>query len=207
MGKPGQPDEYFTIGKIYGPAEIKEKGSRFVAYLYPASSSVEIDSIIVSLRKKYHDATHVCFAFRLGKGTEAYFRSSDDGEPSGTAGLPIYNEIKSKKYLNVLAVVIRYFGGTRLGPGGLARAYAAAARKVIEKSTTLTVRIKKEFSLEFPYHFTGDIMKIIHRFGLDVLNQKYTDMGVSIILAIPVARVKEVEKMLTDISKGQLEMK
>jgi uncharacterized YigZ family protein len=204
MVKKNQPEGYFTIGKIYGPEEIKEKGSRFLAYLYPVATAAEIDSIIVDLRKKYHDATHVCFAFRLGKGTEEYFRCSDDGEPGGTAGFPIYNEIKSKEYLNVLVVVIRYFGGTKLGTGGLARTYAAAARKIIEKAKTLTVRITKEISLEFPYDFTGEIMKIIHRFALDIVKQEYTDRGVSINLAVPVARVKEVEKTLTDISKGQL---
>ena len=199
-----QPESYFTIDKIFGPEEIKEKGSRFLAYFYPVTTAVESDSIIADLRKKYHDATHVCFAFRLGKGTEEYFRFGDDGEPGGTAGPPIYTEIKSKEYLNVLAVVIRYFGGTKLGIGGLARTYAAAARKVIEKAKPLTVRISKEISLEFPYDFTGEIMKVIHRFTLDVVKQEYTGSGVSIILAVPVGRLKEVEKTLTDISKGQL---
>lgn len=204
MVKENLPERYFTIGKIYGPEEIKEKGSRFLAYLYPVATAAEIDSIIAELRKKYHDATHVCFAFRLGKGTEAYFRSSDDGEPSGTAGLPIYNEIKNKEYLNVLAVVIRYFGGTKLGTGGLARAYAAATRKIIERAKTLTIRIKKEISLEFPYQFAGEIMKVIHRSALDIVKQEYTGTGVSLKLAVPVTRVKEVEKTLADISKGQL---
>jgi uncharacterized YigZ family protein len=204
MVKKNQAQGYFTIGKIYGPEEIKERGSRFIAYLYPVSTAAESDSIIVDLRKKYHDATHVCFAFRLGKGTEEYFRCSDDGEPGGTAGIPIYNEIKKKEYLNVLAVVIRYFGGTKLGTGGLARTYAAAARKVIEKAKTSTVHIKKEVSLDFPYDFTGEIMKIIHRFALDIVKQEYTGRGVSIKLAVPIARVEEVEKTLADISKGQL---
>ncbi len=207
MIEENQPEEYFTVDKIYGPEEIKEKGSRFLAYLFPVSTTAEIDSIIVDLRKKYHDATHVCFAFRLGKGTEEYFRSSDDGEPSGTAGLPIYNEIKSKEYFNVLAVVVRYFGGTKLGTGGLARTYAAAARKVIESAKTLTIRITKEISLEFPYDFTGEIMKVVHRFALDIVKQEYTGRGVSITLAVPIARVKEVEKTLTDVSKGHLKFR
>jgi uncharacterized YigZ family protein len=204
MANENQPDEYFTIDKVYGPEEIKEKGSRFLAYFYPVTTAAESDLIIADLRKKYHDASHVCFAFRLGKGTEEYYRCSDDGEPGGTAGLPLYNEIKGKEYLNVLAVVVRYFGGTKLGIGGLARAYAAAARKVIEKAKTITVRITKEISLEFPYDFTGEIMKIIHRFSLDIVRQEYTGSGVSITLAVPAARLKEVEKTLTDISKGQL---
>jgi uncharacterized YigZ family protein len=207
MVNENQPDEYFTIGKVYGPEEIKEKGSRFLAYFYPVTTAAESDLIIADLRKKYHDATHVCFAFRLGKGTEEYFRCSDDGEPGGTAGLPIYNEIKGKEYLNVLVVVVRYFGGTKLGIGGLARTYAAAARKVIAKAKALTVRITKEISLEFPYDFTGEIMKIIHRFSLDIVRQEYTDSGVFIILAVPAARLKEVEKTLADVSKGQLKFR
>jgi len=204
MVKPDQPDEYFTIGKIYGPEEIKEKGSRFLAYLFPVATAAESDSIIAGLRKKYHDATHVCFAYRLGKGIEEYFRYSDDGEPGGTAGLPIYMEIKNREYFNVLAAVIRYFGGIKLGTGGLARAYAAAVRKIIEKAKTLTVRITREISLEFPYDFTGEIMKIIHRFALDIVKQDYTAAGVSITLAVPITRLQEVEKTLTDTSKGQL---
>jgi uncharacterized YigZ family protein len=207
MVKQDQPDEYFTIGKIYGPEEIKEKGSRFLAYLFPVATAAESDSIIAGLRKKYHDATHVCFAYRLGKGIEEYFRYSDDGEPGGTAGLPIYHEIKNREYFNVLAAVTRYFGGIKLGTGGLARAYAAAVRKVIEKAETLTVRIAREISLEFPYDFTGEIMKIIHRFALDIVRQDYTAAGVSIILAVPITRLKEVEKTITDISKGQLKFR
>ncbi len=204
MVKQDQPDEYFTIGKIYGPEEIKEKGSRFLAYLFPVATAAESDSIIAGLRKKYHDATHVCFAYRLGKGIEEYFRYSDDGEPSGTAGLPLYMEIKNREYFNVLTAVTRYFGGIKLGTGGLARAYAAAVRKVIEKAKTLTVRITREISLEFPYDFTGEIMKVIHRFSLDIVRQDYTAAGVSMTLAVPVTRLQEVEKTLTDISKGQL---
>lgn len=204
MVEENKAEKFFTIDKIYGPEEIKEKGSRFLAYLFPVSTVEEIDLIIVDLRKKYYDASHVCFAYRLKQGNEEYFRSSDDGEPSGTAGIPIYNEIKSRDYLNVLAVVIRYFGGTKLGTGGLARTYAAAARNVVEKAATITIYIKKEVSLNFPYDFTGEIMKIINRFGLDILKQEYTGKGVSIKLNVPVALVKEVEKILSDYSKGQL---
>ncbi|UCH98367.1 MAG: YigZ family protein [Candidatus Aminicenantes bacterium] len=205
MVKENQLQRFFTIAKTYGPEEIKEKGSRFIAYLYPAATAKEAESIIAGLRKKYHDATHVCFAYRLGKGKEEYSRSSDDGEPGGTAGLPIYYEIKNKDYLNVLAVVIRYFGGTKLGSGGLARAYAAAARKVIETAKTLTIDIKKEVSLDFSYDFLGEIMNLVHRFSLEIVKQEYTARGISMKLAVPIAQMEEVTNVLARISSGKLQ--
>lgn len=200
--------EFFsTVGKAYGPGEVKEKGSRFTAYLYPVSTAEEADAITAGLRKKYHDASHVCCAFRLGKGKEDYSRFSDDGEPGGTAGLPIYNEIKSKDYFNVLAVVIRYFGGTKLGTGGLARAYAAAARKVIDTAETVTIYIKKEVAIDLPYHFTGEIMQVINRFSLEVVNREYTADGISMKLAVPIAVMAGVAQAVSDISSGKLKFR
>lgn len=197
-------DFFLTVGKAYGPEELKEKGSRFISYLYPVTTAEEAGAIVAGLRKEYHDATHVCFALRLRTGNEEYFRFSDDGEPGGTAGLPIYNEIKSKDYFNVLAVVTRYFGGTKLGTGGLARAYGGAAGKVIAISETVTIYIKKEVSLDFPHRLTGEIMQIVNRFSLEVIERQYTAKGVSMKLAIPIARVEKVARALSEKSSGTL---
>ena len=199
-----EKESFHTVGKAYGPEEIKEKGSRFISYLYPITSAEEAEGIIAALRKEYHDATHVCYAFRLGEGNEEYSRFSDDGEPGSTAGLPIYNAIKANDYFNVLAVVVRYFGGTKLGTGGLARAYGAAARKVIDSAETVTIHIKKEVSLDFPYPFTGEIMQIVNRFSLQVVNREYTSKGVSIKLAVPVARIEDVARGISEASGGKL---
>jgi uncharacterized YigZ family protein len=198
--------EFLTVDRRYGPVELKEKGSRFIAYLFPVCNQVEAEAEIAGLRKQYHDASHVCFAFRLGEGREDYFRYNDDGEPSGTAGLPIYNEIKGKDYLNVLAAVVRYFGGTKLGTGGLARAYAAAAQLVLARSQPLLSVVKKEASLTFPYDFTGEVMHLVRTFSLDILSQHYTDQGVHLRLHIPLPALEDLTRALTQKSAGHLKL-
>lgn len=197
-------ETFSTVDKTYGPEEIKEKGSRFISYLYPVETKEAADAVIVVLRKKYYDATHVCFAYRLGKGEEQYFRFNDDGEPSGTAGLPIYNEIKSKEYFNVLAAVVRYFGGVKLGTGGLTRAYGQAAAKVLNISTKITVHIKQKISVSFPFHFTGEIMQVVNRFSLDILKQEYSADGIQMQLDVPVGKVTEVTKQVIERSSGKI---
>ncbi len=201
-------DFFSTVNSACGPGEFKEKGSRFIAYLYPVTSAEEAHARVAQLRKQYRDASHVCFAFRLadGAGEETYFRFSDDGEPGSTAGLPIYNEIKSKKYLNVLTAVIRYFGGTKLGTGGLVRAYAAAARQVLDGSEPVTIYIKKEISFEFPFQLTGDVMQVVNRFSLDILKREYGAGGVSMTLAVPLTRLEAVEKAISDIGRGKIKL-
>lgn len=201
-------ENYLTVesGRVLGPEELREKGSRFFAYLYEVKTAEQADAAIASLWKKYHDATHVCFAFRLGEGSETYFRYNDDGEPSGTAGAPIYNEIKSKDFFNVLVAVVRYYGGTKLGTGGLARAYGGSARLLLNTVKPLTIHIKKEASLTFPYDLTGDVMPLIQRFGLEIKKQDYTADGVAMTLGIPVARVDETARAVIDATNGKLKL-
>lgn len=206
-GMSGVIETYFTIDKKCGPEEIKEKGSRFIAYLYPAGTKEAADLIIAGLRKKYYDASHVCFAYRLGEGHETYSRYNDDGEPSGTAGPPIYHEIKSKQYFNVLAVVVRYFGGTKLGTGGLTRAYGQAAKKVLDLSKRITVHVKQRVSVSFPFDFTGEIMQLVNRFSLDIVNQDYSADGIVMKLDVPVGKVAEAAKQIVDRSGGKIRLK
>lgn len=199
-------ETYYTIDKQYGPQEFKEKGSRFISYLYPVRTAEQGNSIIEGLRKKYFDSTHVCFAFRLGEGEEVYFRYNDDGEPSGTAGVPIYNEIRSKEYFNVLAAVVRYYGGTKLGTGGLARAYGHGAKLVLDISQKITVTIKQRKSVSFPFDFTGEIMQMINRFGLEIVKQDYTADGIHMQIDIPVAKVDLVSQELINRSAGKIKL-
>ena len=195
---------YYTVDRSYGPEEIKEKGSRFISYLYPVETKEAVDGFIGALRKKYYDATHVCFAFRLGKGEEQCIRYNDDGEPSGTAGLPIYNEIRSKDYFNVLTAVVRYFGGIKLGTGGLTRAYGQAAWKVLEISAKVTIHIKQKVSLSFPFNFTGEIMQIVNRFSLDILKQEYSADGIHMQLDVPVGKIDDITKLIIERSNGKI---
>ncbi len=200
-------ESFNTLHCAYGPEEFKEKGSRFISYAYPVTSQEAVDAIIGGLWKRYHDATHVCYAFRLGNGAEKYFRYNDDGEPSGSAGLPIYNEIKSKSYFNVLVAVVRYYGGTKLGTGGLVRAYGKGAKDVLEVAKPVTVHIKQAAVVVFPFGFTGEMMQMVSRFGIDILAQDFTAEGIHMKLDIPIARVDEVKKNLTDRSSGKISLK
>lgn len=197
-------ETFSTVDKACGPEEIKEKGSRFISYLYPIETKEAADAVIAGLRKKYYDATHVCFAYRLGKGEEQYLRFNDDGEPSGTAGLPIYHEIKSMEYFNVLVAVVRYFGGVKLGTGGLTRAYGQAAAKVLNISTQITIHIKQKISLSFPFTFTGEIMQIVNRYSLDILKQEYSADGIHMQLDVPVGKSAEVTKQVIERSSGKI---
>lgn len=200
-------ESFFTIDDEFGPEEFKEKGSRFISYCYPVDSKEAADTIIAMLRKKYYDSTHVCFAYRLGNGKEDYFRYNDDGEPSGTAGLPIYNEIKSKAYFNVLAAVVRYYGGTKLGTGGLTRAYGQAAKNVLDVSKTVTIHVKQRVSVSFPFDFTGEMMQVVNRFALDIVKQDYSADGIYMELDVPVAKVGEVGRRIVERSGGKVGMK
>ncbi|MBN2063062.1 MAG: YigZ family protein [Deltaproteobacteria bacterium] len=199
-----EPEQFFTIREPAGPVEIKEKDSRFISFIHPIETKGDAESILNRLRKEFHDSTHICFAYRLGQGKEDSFRYNDDGEPSGTAGIPIYNEIKSAEYFNVLIAVVRYFGGTKLGTGGLARAYGRSAGRAVEKSEKITVWKTREFACFYPYDFTGDIMHAVNNFSLKILSQEYINDGVIAKFLVPVARFNEVKRILMDKSGGRI---
>ncbi len=199
-----RPAIFHTVAQNYGPEEFKEKGSKFISYLYPVKSIEDADNQVALLRKEFYDSTHVCFAYLLGEGTEEYTRACDDGEPSGTAGLPILNEIRSREYFNVLVASIRYYGGTKLGTGGLIKAYGNSAKLVLAASVPHEIHIKDKRNLEFPFTLTGEVMQVINRYGIDILNQDYTDSGTVMKLAIPVRNTSDADQMLYDISKGKL---
>lgn len=197
-------ENYRTVNRTYGPRELKEKGSRFISYLYPVSKKEEADNVIAKLRKEFYDSTHVCFSYRLGEGMEEYFRYNDDGEPSGTAGHPIYQEIVRKELFNVLVAVVRYYGGVKLGTGGLQRAYSSSARSVLDSAGIIKVEIKKEFSLSIPFTFIGDIMHIVNLFAINIEKQDYTAEGVNMILSVPLGKVDLFQKLLTEKSGGKI---
>ena len=142
-------DTYYTIS---APSEglFKDRGSRFIALAYPVTTEKEIKEIQVSLRKKYHDARHHCYAYRLGYDKSVY-RVNDDGEPSGTAGKPIFGQIQSKDLTNIFIVVIRYFGGTLLGVSGLINAYRSAAADAIEHAQIIQKTIMDLYEISFEY--------------------------------------------------------
>jgi uncharacterized YigZ family protein len=163
-----------TYKTIETPSEglFKDKGSKFIAYAYPVSEEEEIKSIIQSLKKEHYSARHHCYAYRLGDKGQT-FRVNDDGEPSGTAGRPIYGQILSNNLTNILIVVVRYFGGTLLGVSGLINAYKSAASDVLSNSKIITKIVKEKLNLEFDYIIQNQVMKVIKDYHIETKDLKY----------------------------------
>ncbi len=169
-------DYYNTVVQ---PAEgiYKEKGSKFIAYLYPIESDDEAIRYVADLKKQFHDARHHCYAYQLGINGDKY-RENDDGEPSGTAGKPIRGQIRSTGLTNVLIVVVRYFGGTKLGVPGLIHAYKTAALDAINNSTIVEKLVEKELEFSFDFSLMNDVMRIIKDRGAQIVSQDYTNNSI-----------------------------
>jgi len=167
---------------IQTPAEgiYKEKGSKFLAFAYPVSHEESIKEHLETLQKQYHDARHYCYAWRLGPEKTRY-RVNDDGEPSGSAGKPIFGQIVSRDLSGLLVVVVRYFGGTKLGVGGLINAYRSAASDALNHTKIIECRVYDSLKLEFGYDRMNAVMKIIKELQLESTEQKF-DMDCSMIL-------------------------
>jgi uncharacterized YigZ family protein len=160
-------DLYRTI-ESPSEGQAREKGSRFLGFAYPVENEEDIRQRIADLKKQYHDARHHCYAWQLGAGAELY-RANDDGEPSGTAGKPILGQIRSRELTQVLVVVVRYFGGTLLGTGGLIHAYRRAASEALERATVVERKVESRLMLEFAYSSLNKVMKVIgdYRMGIE----------------------------------------
>ncbi len=161
-------DTYKTI-VTESQGYFKDKGSKFLAYLYPANNEDEIKQILVQIKKDHHSARHHCYAWRLGTETITY-RTNDDGEPSSTAGKPILGQLQSFEVTQVLLVVVRYFGGTLLGVSGLINAYRNAAADALKNAAIVEKTIENEYFLDFTYNELNDVMQIIKQENLTIIN-------------------------------------
>jgi uncharacterized YigZ family protein len=152
-------DSYRTLEK---PAEglFRDRNSRFMAFGYPVESADQANEILNVVRKKYHDARHHCYAFRLGYEKEIS-RMNDDGEPSGTAGKPIYNQLISNNLTNTMIIVVRYFGGTLLGTGGLINAYRSATTDMLNNASIILRYVEEQIRLTFPFEKLNAVMKLL----------------------------------------------
>ncbi|QAR30814.1 YigZ family protein [Ornithobacterium rhinotracheale] len=165
----------FECKSIKNPIEniiTKEKGSKFLGYAYPVQDEEEVKQILGELRQKYPDATHHCYAYRLGFEGEVY-RANDDGEPNGTAGLPIYNQLLSRELTYCLVVSIRYFRGIKLGVSGLIKAYKESAELTLNEAEIRIIEKMKDVSVKFPYTSQGVVMRNVEKFQAQILKQKY----------------------------------
>ena len=188
-------DEYKTITEpVQG--SFRDKGSRFLAFAFPAISEQEVKLHLETLRKQYYDATHHCYAYVLGFDKSAY-RVNDDGEPSGTAGRPIFGQIVSNDLTNVLIVVVRYYGGTNLGVPGLIHAYKTTAAEALSKATIVTKIVKETYQIEYPYEAMNDVMKIIKDEILEVINNEF---GMECVIRLAI-RHSETDRIKAKFSK------
>ena len=166
-------DRYKTIEKT-AEGYITERKSKFISYVIPVESEDEVKPILEEYRKKYYNARHVCWAYMLGSSREE-FRANDDGEPSGTAGRPILGQINSYELTNVLILVVRYFGGTLLGTGGLVKAYKEAAAAAIENAKIIEKTVDDTFILHFDYSLLNEVMRILNQFEESSWTQNFTE--------------------------------
>ena len=160
----------------------KEKGSKFLAFAYSVNSEEAIKDRLGILKKEYHDARHLCFAWVLG-AEKLRYRINDDSEPPGSAGKPIFGQIQSRNLTDILVVVVRYFGGTLLGVGGLINAYRSAASEALEHSQIIERRVYNQVKVEFEYEQINAIMKVIKDYELDFKDQKF-DLKCSLTIEV-----------------------
>tara|TARA_B100000780_G_C21116043_1_gene451549 strand:- start:2150 stop:2758 length:609 start_codon:yes stop_codon:yes gene_type:complete len=181
-------DSYKTITS---PSEgfFKDRGSKFFGYAYPYTSEEELKAIIEVLKKEHHTARHHCYAYRFKQDYSVY-RANDDGEPTNAAGKPILGQIDAKDLTNVAVVVVRYFGGTKLGVGGMMNAYKTAALEALNNAEIIECTIDEEFEISFGYPEMNTVMRFIKDLGVDIVSQKM-EMDCKIIFSI---RKKEVQK-------------
>jgi len=185
-------------------AEIIEKKSRFIATVEHVKTEEEALAFIESMRKKYWNATHNCFAYVLGERSQVQ-RCSDDGEPSGTAGKPMLDVLLGEEIHDVVVVVTRYFGGTLLGTGGLVRAYSGATKEGLNASKVIVKMRGQKLSVQTDYTGLGKIQYILGQRGLSVLNSVYTDK-VELEVLLPEAEIKPVMEEITEGTNGQAKL-
>ncbi|MBS9522944.1 YigZ family protein [Litoribacter ruber] len=194
-------DTYLTLA---GESEslYKEKGSKFLAFAYPVSDEDEIKERLEALRKKYYDARHHCYAYMLGKDQDQY-RANDDGEPNHSAGDPILGQIRSHNLTNVLIVVVRYFGGTKLGVGGLITAYKSAAAEAIESNQIITEIVTLPIKFTFDYLDMNDVMRLIKDYDLTIKSQDF-DNTCKMAIRVREANYEIVKEKLGDIGSVKI---
>lgn len=192
-----------TYRIIAGPtrAEIKVKGSRFIAEALPASTPTEAEVQVAAIRKREYDATHHCWAYRTG-ADGAQFRSSDDGEPSGTAGAPILRQIDAKEVTNTLVVVTRYYGGTKLGTGGLIRAYGDAAAVAMADTVVREEIVRVTLKIRFPYDETSPAMRLIEEMDASMTGSTYGD-DTELEVAVRASRVEAFREAFVERLRGR----
>ncbi len=198
-------DAYYSIREKV-TVQTKVKGSRFIGYATPVSDDNSAQNYLQSITKKHYDASHNCYAFRIGFGDKTVTRYSDAGEPSGTAGRPILNVIEGHGLSDIICVVTRYFGGTKLGTGGLARAYAECADETLKTAKKVNKIITQSFSVQFDYDLTGQVMHVFSGMGIPVENPVY-DTKTKLHTRVRLSKIAAFKDELIQATAGKIEIK
>lgn len=197
-----EQDEYKTISeKKIGEGYYTEKRSKFLAFAHHVETAEEVKSLVAHYKKKYFDARHVCYAYMLGPGREN-FRTVDDGEPGGTAGKPILGQINREELTDVFIAVVRYFGGVKLGTGGLQVAYKTAAAEAIANADVEVRQMEERVSYTFAYPMMNDVMRIVKEMQPRIVAQEFASTC-TILLAIRSSEASRLRKRLEGLSFGQ----
>lgn len=193
----------FKTIKTSSEGLFKDRGSKFIAYAYRVLNEDDFKSAMSEVKEIHPTARHFCYAYRIGLNGEDY-RVNDDGEPSGSAGQPILNQLRSLELTNLGVIVVRYFGGTKLGVPGLINAYKEATLEAINENEVIQDELRKEYEIYFQYALMNDIMTLVKKNDLFVLEQKF-DVTCYIKLGVPCSFIEHFESFLGD--KSGLELK
>lgn len=194
-------DLFHTI-EMAARIETKVKGSRFMAESETVNSTDEARQFLETVRKREHSATHHCYAWRVGLFDKTTFKYSDDGEPNGTAGKPIYDSLCGTEVVNVIVVVTRYYGGTKLGTGGLARAYGEAAKLVMEKSGRRQQFLTERFRITAGHNFYDQINRLLRREGAEIIDSKFSD-NVSLLYDVRLSNATSLKEQIIELTGGK----
>lgn len=197
--------EFKTIESPIKDVLLKEKGSKFWGYAFPVNSENELKNALNEIWEQHPKATHHCYAFRLGLNGENY-RANDDGEPSGSAGLPIYNQLLANDLTNVLLVVVRYYGGTKLGVSGLVKTYKESAKLTLEESVFVTRELETELEVRFQFSQQNIIFTLLNKFDAKILDFQ-AENHCKIIAKIKKVQQENVVEQLREMREVEVEIK
>jgi len=195
-------DAYKTIEKPSVETLFKDRNSKFFGYTFPVLNEDNVKDAIEGLKKKHHSARHFCYAWQFGTET-IRFRANDDGEPSNSAGMPIYGQIQAFGVTNILIVSVRYFGGTKLGVGGLINAYRSSAQLALEASDILEKTINIDFQLSFGYDMMNKVMRIVKERNLNIVSQQL-ELSCQYIISVRKKEAATVFEIFTNLYKVEI---
>ncbi|AQY22533.1 IMPACT family protein [Riemerella anatipestifer] len=196
--------EYKTISEPVENILLKEKGSKFLGYAYPINNEEELKTCLDKIKDEHPKATHHCYAFRLGLNGENY-RANDDGEPSGSAGLPIYNQLLANELTQILLIVVRYYGGTKLGVGGLVKTYKESAKITLDEAEIVIKELETQIRIEFPFSLQNVIFTLLNKNEAQI-KEFNADEKCSIIASIKKAKESSLVEQFSEIHQAKIKV-